>query len=68
MKRALDEPSTTSGKRNRRQLFSEQQVMEALSDDEELDLHLDCDLDEDSSSRSSDDSVSDSSDEETCLG
>ena len=42
--------------------------MEALSDDEELDFHLDCDLDEDSSSRSSDDSVSDSSDEETCLG
>lgn len=71
MKRALDEPSTSSGKRNRRRLFTTQQVMENLSDDEELDFNLDLDLDEDYDNRfsnesSSEESVNDgSSDEES---
>ena len=39
--------------------------MESLSDDEEVDFNLDCDLDEDSSSISSEGSVIDPSDEET---
>ena len=40
MKRALDELSTLERKRNKRQLFSVQQLMEDFSDDEELDFNL----------------------------
>ena len=42
--------------------------MKALSDDEELDFNLYCDPDEDSTSRSRENSVDDSSDEETYQG
>ena len=65
IKQILNEPSSSTGKRNRHELFSVQQVIEDLLDDAELDFNLDRDLDEDSSGRSSEDSVGDSSDEET---